>query len=68
MKLFAVYSPNMATAMMVINTTGSADLLWQIVLDTPRPGGGGYWLVFKDEQGLRDKWKIDFPDAEVLPR
>jgi len=64
--VFAVWSPNMATAVMAINETETFDILHHIVPD----GGerGGYWLLYKDDSMVKDRWKRRFPDALTLPR
>lgn len=60
---FAVWSPNMATAMMAINKTGSLHLVEHIV-----PDRGGVWLVYQADSQARRLWQEHFPDAEILPR
>lgn len=60
-RLFAAWSPNMATAMWAINKVGAAHLLRWFV-----PDRGGYWLVFKDDSWIKARWAEEFPDAETL--
>lgn len=65
--VFAVWSPNMATAVEAINWIGCAHLLLQIVPgDQSHPPG--YWLVFKDDSWVKRHWIERFPDALTLPR
>lgn len=64
--LFAVWSPNIATAVECINMIGCAHLLRQIIPgDQPRPPG--YWLIFKDDSWVKRQWRERFPDATTLP-
>lgn len=63
--VFAVWSPNMATAIDAINLIGCAHLLRQMV-----PSMGvheGYWLLFKNDSWLKAEWAKIFPDARTLP-
>jgi hypothetical protein len=62
-RVFAVESPNMATAVMAINKTETAALLRWIV---PQPNGT-LFLVFKDDSFVKERWRLHFPDAVVLP-
>lgn len=61
--VFAIQSPNMATAVMAINKTETAHLLLHII-----PMDGMLWLVFKFDSFAKDRWREHFPDAVVLPR
>ncbi len=60
--VFAVGSPNMATAVMAINRTKTAHLLLHIV---PH-GDDGFWLIYKADSWARQQWRENFPDAVVL--
>lgn len=59
--VLAIFSPNMATAVMAINETHSAHLLRQIVHENR-----GFWLLFKDDSWLKQQWAQRFPSAEVI--
>lgn len=61
-RMFSVWSPNMATAVMAINKTKTAHLLLWIAPDQPE----GYWLVFKDDSWVKKQWKDHFPNAVTL--
>ena len=65
--VFAVWSPNMATAVEAINMTKTGHLLRQIVTENREPDGG-YWLIYKDDSWARQQWKNAFRDALILPR
>ena len=60
---FAVWSPNMATAIMAINQVGCFHLLMHMVPADNK----GYWLLFKMDSWLQARWKENFPDAVTLP-
>lgn len=66
MKLFAVWSPAMSSAVETVNETSTCDMLVQIVPDATHPGS--VWILYRDDGGRREGWLRDFPNAEVLPR
>ncbi len=60
---FAVWSPNMATAIMAINRTETLYLIEHIV-----PDRDGFWLIYKADSWARRRWEAHFPGAEILPK
>lgn len=61
--VFAIFSPNMATAIMAINETETAHLLLHIV---PHDSQDGYWLVYKNDSWAQQQWREKFPSVTVL--
>lgn len=61
--VFTVWSPNMRTAAMAINKTGTAHHLRMIVPDVK---DDGYWLIYKDDSWVREQWQKHFPNALTL--
>lgn len=62
MRIIAVKSPNMATAVWAVNHLESAYLLQQIV----PAERDGFWLVFEDDEILRARLKERLPNAEIV--
>lgn len=62
----AVWSPNMATAIVSMNVVGAVHLLLHVVPDMQGTLTRGYWIIFKKDSWLLARWREKYPNATIL--